>query len=507
MNSSTHHLQPISRANAGVPASCFEFPEKILQFGTGVLLRGLPDYFIDKANKQGIFNGRIVVIKSTSQGDADAFDRQQGLYTLLVRGVVNGKKEEEDIVNASISRVLSAKKEWDQILACAANPEMEIVISNTTEVGIVLTDDDVHAAPPESFPGKLLAILYHRFRTFRGDPSKGMVIIPTELIPDNGSKLRAIVLELARKNGLEATFTAWLTECNHFCNSLVDRIVPGRPNSELQKATEERLGRHDELMIMSEAYRLWAIEANNALIKNTLSFSKADAGVVIAPDINIFRTLKLRLLNGSHTFSCGLAYLAGFGTVKNAMENGDFDHYISHLMMEEIVPAIVDKNLPTDMAEDFAGKVLDRFRNPFIEHQWISITLQYSMKMKMRNVPAIIRYYDVKKQVPAAMALGFAAHILFMKTEKGSDGRYQGEWKGENYMVNDDNAAYYHEIWKNNTPQQAVHNILSNTSLWDTDLSAMPGFEQAVYAQLLLLMEQGPAAALTQMRAADAAVR
>ena len=185
----------------------FELPEKVLQFGTGVLLRGLPDYFIDKANRAGIFNGRIVVVKSTSAGDANAFDRQDGLYTVCVRGLENGERKEENIVNASISRVLSASTEWDKILDCAHNPQMQVIISNTTEVGIQLLPDDIRKHPPVSYPGKLLAFLFERYRAFGGSEQSGMVIIPTELIPDNGKKLESIVLELAHLNGLDDVFT------------------------------------------------------------------------------------------------------------------------------------------------------------------------------------------------------------------------------------------------------------------------------------------------------------
>ena len=208
----------------------FELPEKVLQFGTGVLLRALPDYFIDKANKQGLFNGRIVVVKSTDS-DSSAFDKQDGLYTVCVRGVENGTTVEENIINASISRVLGARTDWKRILECAHNPEMKIIFSNTTEVGIQLVQDDITAEPPVSFPGKLLAFLLERFKAFNGSKESGMVIVPTELITDNGSKLESIVLELAHINNLDFKFIEWLENHNTFCNSLVDRIVPGKPNA------------------------------------------------------------------------------------------------------------------------------------------------------------------------------------------------------------------------------------------------------------------------------------
>ncbi|MEI9956536.1 MAG: hypothetical protein WDM90_09600 [Ferruginibacter sp.] len=167
---------------ANVPDGIFELPEKVLQFGTGVLLRGLPDYFIDKANRQGIFNGRIVVIKSTSGGDGAAFEKQDGLYTLCIRGLQNGKPVSENVICSAISRVLSAKEEWGAILKCAHNPDMEIIISNTTEVGIELVKDDIHQHPPVSYPGKLLAFLYERYKAFDGSGRCGMVIVPTVVI-------------------------------------------------------------------------------------------------------------------------------------------------------------------------------------------------------------------------------------------------------------------------------------------------------------------------------------
>lgn len=247
-------------------AKLFGLPEKVLQFGTGVLLRALPDYFIDKANKAGIFNGRVVVVKSTDS-DSSAFDRQDGLYTVCVRGVENEVVVEENIVNASVSRVLSANTEWKKILECAHNHEMKIVISNTTEVGIQLVQDDISSDPPVSFPGKLLAFLLERYKAFKGDPDSGLVIIPTELITDNGAKLESIVLELAHRNNLDYKFIEWLEEHNTFCNSLVDRIVPGKPGREELQKLESQLGYKDELLTMSEVFRLWAIEGGEKVNK------------------------------------------------------------------------------------------------------------------------------------------------------------------------------------------------------------------------------------------------
>lgn len=501
MNLSAENIGNIQSKEIAIPSTdYFKLPEKVLQFGTGVLLRGLPDYFIDKANKQGIFNGRVVIVKSTRGGDTDVFARQNNLYTLCVRGIDNGKKVEENSINASISRVLAARSDWQEILQCAANPDMQVVISNTTEVGITLVKESIQAVPPGSFPGKLLAFLHKRYTVFQGDSSKGMVIIPTELIPDNGTKLKEILIELAQFNKLEPAFIEWLQTHNHFCNSLVDRIVPGKLPAPKQKEMEEKTGYTDDLMIMSEVYRLWAIESDSAAVKEILSFHQVDEGVIIAPDINIFRELKLRLLNGSHTFSCGLAHLAGFSTVKESMGDEQFFTYISQLMFQEMAPAITDKEITATAAKEFAQKVLDRFRNPHIEHLWLNITMQYSSKMKMRNIPVLLKHYAHTSTVPEHMALGFAAHLLFMRVEKGTDGNFYGSSNGKKYQVNDDNAAYYAAKWSRMQGEALVKKILGDAGFWGTDLSALPGFAAAVTAKLQELQQEGAMATIRNIQ-------
>jgi tagaturonate reductase len=469
--------------------SVFELPERVLQFGTGVLLRGLPDYFIDKANRTGIFNGRIVVVKSTSNGDANAFDRQDGLYTLCVRGVVNGIREEENIVNASISRVLSANTDWDKILQCAHNPQLQIIISNTTEVGIQLVPDDIHKHPPVSFPGKLLAFLHERFHAFSGSEQSGMVIIPTELIPDNGKKLESIVLELAHLNGLEDEFIEWLEQKNNFCNSLVDRIVPGRPDKSFQLAIEEELGYQDELLTVAESYRLWAIEGD-ATIKNLLSFSQADEGVVIEPNINLHQELKLRLLNGTHTLSCAPAFLSGCETVKQAMDDELMSSFICESMLSELAPSIPYAVDPT-AAKAFGNKVLDRFRNPHIQHYWNSITMQVSSKMKLRTIPVLLRHYESFNSVPRLFSLGFAAYLYFMKAVKQENGQYYGELNGHYYKIQDDMAAEFYRRWNNLQPASLVEEVLKDKSFWGADLSSLPGFLTSVTGQLQTIMKAG----------------
>lgn len=461
----------------------FNLPEKVLQFGTGVLLRGLPDYFIDKANKQGIFNGRIVVVKSTATGGADEFATQDGLYTLAVRGLENGNTVNEFVLNAAISRVVAAGSQWAEILEVAKNPELQVVISNTTEVGIVLVDDDIFAAPPKSFPGKLTAVLYERYKAFNGAADKGLAIVPTEMITDNGKSLKSVVFEQAKRHNLEQAFIDWLENANEFCNTLVDRIVPGKLTASDKADAEAKLGYKDDLIIMSEVYRLWAIETEKQATKDKLSFSQADSGVVLTGDISKFKELKLRLLNGSHTFTCGWAIIKGFSTVKEAMANEAFFAHIKALMNEEIIPAITSQQISEADAQTFAASVLDRYANPFLEHLWINITAQYSLKIKGRCLDILNNYYERKQVAPNYITKGFAAYIRFMKSEQKADDSFVGTLNGKEYTITDQYAELLHSKWNANTGLALVKSVLEDVTLWDKAI-VHEGFAEAVNSEL-----------------------
>jgi len=481
---SKFNLKNIQSGSLEIPdESIFDLPEKVLQFGTGVLLRGLPDYFIDKANKQGKFNGRIVVVKSTSVGDSDAFDKQDGLYTHCVRGMENGKSIEKNIINSSISRVLSAKSDWETILQCAHNPNMQVIISNTTEVGIELVNDDIRRHPPISFPGKLLAFLYERYKAFDGSIHSGFVIVPTELITGNGKKLESIVIELAHLNGLDEAFIDWLENHNSFCNSLVDRIVPGKPSTLVNENLQKKFGYTDDLITMSEAYSLWAIEGDQKL-KEVLSFAVADKRVMIVPSVEVFTELKLRLLNGTHILSCGLAFLAGFDMVKNSMSDKLLSTYIENLLNKEIAKALPGK-IDAKEINSFSAQVLERFRNPNLEHPLLSITLNYTSKMRIRVLPILEKYFKLYDRVPENIALGFAAYILFMKAVKKVGDFYYGELNGAAYPIKDDKAAYFYKKWQVTKPGALAQTILQDTSLWGgEDLSLLHGFTESVQEKL-----------------------
>ena len=486
---------PGKTASVAWPApAMFALPEKVLQFGTGVLLRGLPDLMIDQANRQGVFNGRIVVVKSTDGGDATAFERQNGLYTVCVRGIEDGRAVDENLVCASISRVLSAKSQWAEVLKFATSPDLQVVISNTTEVGIQLVNEDIHLTPPSSFPGKLLAVLFARFQAFGGDASRGLVVVPTELIPDNGRKLEAIVLELAHRNDLGSAFIDWLESANSFCNTLVDRIVPGRPDAATYAHLQADLGYHDELLTMAEAYALWAIEGDEK-VSEVLSFHAVAPGVIIRPDITLFRELKLRLLNGTHTLSYALAHLLGYGTVREALEDERLARFIHHLMLTDLLPGI-PYTVDEEVGQRFGRQVLDRFRNPFLEHRWLAIAVQGTAKMQMRNVPTLLHYYQQHTSVPQYVALGFAAYLLFMRNTATGASTGQGEANGQPYTIQDDRAGYFADLWARLPPAELAATALRNTVLWGHDLTRLPGFADKVSHYLNQLLEEGASATL-----------
>ncbi|WP_240377426.1 tagaturonate reductase [Arachidicoccus soli] len=491
-------LLPLSRKNLiyinnlPVPSSLIlNLPEKVLQFGTGVLLRGLPDDYIDHANKQGIFNGRIVIVKSTQQNKVDDFDRQDGLYTLCKRGWEKGEMISENSLNASVSRVLSADDQWNEVMKCAHNPELAVIVSNTTEVGIVLDAHDKISTTsvPHSFPGKLVAFLLERYKAFKGEESAGMVIIPTELIANNGKQLKNICIELAEMNKLESGFISWLKEANDFCDSLVDRIVAGKVKGEEGDAIQGKLGYKDNLMIMSEVYGLWAIQASKPHTKKVLSFAKANSGVVVQNDIERFRRMKLFLLNAPHTFTVVIAMACGFKTVKEAMDDKAFESFITDLIFDEIIKVVVNDDISKKDAELFAAKVLDRFRNPFIQHYWIDISKQISSKILMRCIPLIKGCQDKFEALPQKMIQGLAAYLLYTKTAIDKEGNYMADLNKKEIILVDAKAELLYKHWQAASMKQAVSYILSDKKLWNENLKEINGLEQAVLKEMNALLK------------------
>lgn len=466
----------------------FALPEKVLQFGTGGLLRGLGDFYIHHANANGKFNGRIVVVKSTGAGDVNNFKLQDNLYTLCVRGIESGQRKEENIICTAISRVLTASEEWKEVLAAAGNPGLKIIISNTTENGLSLVRENVLQTAPASFPGKLTAFLFERYKIFDGAASAGMIIIPTELIPGNGKVLESYVLELAHSNSLPFEFIEWLEKHCRFCNSLVDRIVPGKPSQENKLQIEQKLGYQDELMLIAEPYNLWVIEGDEQ-VKDTLSFAEACEGIIICPDLSKYRELKLRMLNGTHSIACAIAMLTGVKTVKQAMEDDCISAFIKNVMRHEIAVAVTGDLISGNEVKAFAEKVTDRFSNPYIEHCWETIAANYVTKMQVRLAPVIEGYYHKTGSVPSLIAMGFAAFFVFASDEKNN----------EKNLTNTSSVKLRDMLLHAGQNFDNLALVLSNTDLWQTDLNKIPGLAKEIFKNILDIKSKGMKNALKDL--------
>ncbi|MEZ4700909.1 MAG: tagaturonate reductase [Rhodothermales bacterium] len=477
------------------PPALLALPERVLQFGTGSFLRAFADYFIDAANRSGQYDGRVVMVGTTPSGRSETLGEQGGLYTLRVQGLQDGRPVETFTVVSSISRALSASEHWVDVLACAHNPALDLVISNTTEVGIVFDPDD-RPGPmaPRSFPGKLTAFLYERGRAFDFDRDRGLVVLPCELIEQNGATLKAIVLQLAERWGLGTSFADWVERAVPFCNTLVDRIAPGIPRGAAHGEVEARLGYRDAMLTSAEVYRLWAIEAP-AEARPRLRFAAADPGVVLTDDITPFRERKVRILNGGHTVSVPAAFLAGFSTVVEMMDDPVVRGFVHDVMMEEIVPS-----LDVDGGDAFARDVIDRFSNPYLRHQLIDITFQSTSKWRMRLVPSLQRYYEKRGALPRRICFGFAAYLLFMRATGERDGTRYGTRNGSDYPINDAQAGYFHALWQDAGDLEAlVRRVAGHDAFWGMDLNQFAGFSETVAGFLVKIEEVGPRAVMESL--------
>ncbi|HWR09495.1 tagaturonate reductase [Sporomusa sp.] len=469
-------------------------PERVIQFGEGNFLRAFVDWMIHRLNKQGLFNGKVVLVQPIAEGLADKINEQDGLYTLLLRGLQDGKIVEQKEVITSVSRGINPYTDWTACLQCAENPDIEFVVSNTTEAGITYDPADrLDNTPPVSFPGKLTAYLYHRFQHFKGDTAKGMVIIPCELIERNGEQLQALVLRLAREWGLPAAFGEWVAKHNTFVNTLVDRVVTGYPRDEVQEL-EQYLGYHDGLLNTGELFHLWVIEGPEELAER-LPFAQTGLNVIWTTDMSPYRTRKVRILNGAHTSSVPVAYLYGLETVKEMMDHPVMGKFIRQVIWEEIVPSI---KLDRDMLSDFAKSVIERFENPFIKHYLLSILLNSSSKFKTRNLPSLLEYYQLNGTLPERLVFSLAALITVYKNGIIEGAAMKAQRTAGEFIMKDDLSTleFCAGAWKayDGSAQSAAkvaYTVLGNTGIWGTDLNTVPGLTSMVTAYLYDICEHG----------------
>ena len=467
-------MKQLNRHTANSPQ---RHPVKVLQFGEGNFLRGFVDWIIDLLNERTGFDGQVHIVQPLDKGIVHMLQQQEGLYHVLLEGIQGGETTRELRLISCVADATNPYENYEAYLALAENQELQFVISNTTEAGIAFDAADTGMENlPNSFPGKLTALLYHRYRHFEGAPDKGLYLIPCELIEKNGEALRHAILAYAKHWDLSADFVNWLEQHNHFCNTLVDRIVPGFPKDNIQEIQQE-LGYQDNLVVKAEPFHLWVIEAPE-VVRAAFPAHEADLQVKFVEDLTPYRTRKVRILNGAHTALVPVAYLQGLRTVREAIEDGKAGNFIREAIFEEIIPTL---DLPQEELEQFANDVIERFQNPFIYHELISISLNSISKYRVRVLPSVLEYHRRKGQLPKRLLQSLAGLILF----------YKGEWNGEHIPLNDtpEVLSFFEKAWQLGSAQEVANAVLANRLFWGEDLTEIPGFANLVTAELEALQQ------------------
>ncbi len=467
-----------------------EAPERVLQFGEGNFLRAFVDYFIDVMNEKAGFNSKAVLVQPVGRENKirDLINEQEGLYTLFLRGNENGKKINDKRVISSVSRCLNPNSDYDQYMDCAKNPKLRFIVCNTTEAGIRYDPAcSLEDRPASGYPGKLTQFLYARYQAFGGEPGKGFVILPCELIDDNGKELKKCVLQYAGRWKLEETFIRWIEDENIFCSTLVDRIVTGYPGNEAEVICEE-LGYEDDIIDTGEVFGFWVIEGPESL-KKELPFEEAGLPVLITDDHKPYKQRKVRILNGAHSATVLGAYLAGQDIVRDCMKDDVIRRFMNRTIYEEIIPTLT---LPEEEIKDFAGAVTDRFDNPFIDHALLGISQNSTSKWKVRVLPSLKGYVERYGRLPECITASLAFYIAFYKGKGFDTEGYKGYRGGEEYLIRDDqDILEFYDTHRNDEVSVLVDAVLSNTWFWGEDLTEIPDLCKKVTADLKTVEERG----------------
>lgn len=469
-------------------------PERFLQFGEGEFMRGFVDPFIDELNEKTDFCGKVVVCQPRGGHTeiCQAFTRQDGLYTLLLRGRENGHKVSRTRVISCISRCLDPKSQWEDVLQCAENPDLRFIISNTTEAGIAFDlNCRMEDNPPSAFPAKLLCFLYKRYQL----GLDGFWILPCELNDHNGNLLQATLERYMELWHLDSEFSRWFREKNTICSTLVDRIVTGFPKSEAKKLFDE-LGYRDDLLNTAEVYGTWVIEAPPALLEE-LPFHKADLPVVLTDDYTPYKQRKVRILNGTHTSAVLGAYLSGKNIVRECMEDPVISGFMNKCIYDEIIPTL---HLPAEELNDFAAAVKDRFDNPYIDHSLLSIALNTTAKWKARVLPTIQDYYARYATLPRCLVTSFSLYAEFYHRAEERKADCLIAFRGKTpYEIKDD--AYVLDFFfshRADAPEKLMHQLIREEKLWGSELLNLPGFEEMAAEILRDIKEKGAYAVMKE---------
>lgn len=463
-------------------------PERVIQFGEGNFLRAFVDYFIDVLNETTGFNSKVVLCQPIAPGLADVINEQEGLYTLFLRGFQNGKAVNKKRVISCVSRCLNPYHNYEEVLACADNPELRFITCNTTEAGIVYDSscrfDD---CPANSFPGKLTQFMFRRFQKFGSESGKGFIILSCELIDNNGKELERCVLKYAEQWKLGEDFAKWIKTENLFCSTLVDRIVTGYPRSEAALICEE-IGYEDNLIDTGEIFGFWVIEGPEEL-KKEFPIDKANLPVLITDNHKPYKQRKVRILNGAHTSFVLGAYLAGQDIVRDCMHDDVICGYMNKTIYEEIIPTL---DLPKKELEEFAAAVTERFKNPFIDHALLAISLNSTSKWRARVMPSLKEYVRRKETLPACITASFAFYIAFFNGHTLTEDGLVAERKGGSYLIKDDrDVLEFYASHKDDSVEELVHAVCTNEDFWGEDLTQICGFESAVCADLKKIRTDG----------------
>lgn len=473
-------------------------PVRIVQFGEGNFLRAFADWMIDKANECGAFNGNIAIIKPRAAGSLEAFRVQDNIYTVQLRGIIAGKPAAQNHVVRSVAAAINPYNDIASFRSLAVSDALRFVISNTTDAGIEFRADDPLPAQDElslTFPGKLTQLLFMRYRHFRGNKNAGLIMLPVELIADNGDALRACVLKYCEAWRLEQGFVQWLNEACIFASTLVDRIVSGYPRDEAERIWGE-LGYKDLLLTVGEPFALWVIEDRHA-IKDEFPLDKAGLPVIFTADIAPYRARKVRILNGAHTSSVLAAYLVGCRSVLDMMNDADMYRFLEHVLSEEIVPFVP---LAADEARAFARSVLERFRNPFVKHQLISIALNSFSKWRARLLDSF-RDSMARSRFPRRIAFSFAALLRFYMGEITPDGYMGTAPDGSRYKILDDARVIEAVSHACRLPAaEYVRAVMARADFWGEDLTHYEGFADYAADALERIISDGMRAAINSIK-------
>lgn len=462
-------------------------PVKVLQFGEGNFLRAFVDYMFDVVNEKTDFNGGVVIVKPIEFGNLDRFHDQECQYTLQLRGIVDGEPKKETRIITTVTDAVAAIEDYDKYDAYAKLDSLRFVVSNTTEAGIVFDETDEFAAkPPKTFPGKLTKLLYERYEHFNGAADKGLIMIPCELIADNGIELKKCIVKFIELWNLGDDFKNWVDTACSFCPTLVDRIVPGYPRDEAEALCKE-FGYEDQLIDTAEIFGLWVIEGDKNLpleqLKKELPFDKAGLPVVFTEDHHPYKERKVRILNGAHTSFVLASYLAGNDLVKQSMDDSVIREYMEETLSDEIIPTL---SLPAEECKEFAGAVTARFQNPYIKHKLLDISLNSVSKWEARCMPSFLGYVKKFNKLPKYLTFSIAALMCFYSTQKEGEvngGRCLIGTRGnDEYAIRDDQAVLDFFLANSAKPaKEFAQAYLSNTKFFGgEDLSKIDGLVDTV---------------------------